>query len=143
MVKHGRRRSRHFLLCHLLGPMLTDVLQDALQLPDPLPQVGLDLLDRQCLHERKGDVNRMVVALYLAPRRPQQPQKLGPSGVGDLVDGARRAAALLLDGDLFDKSFLREFAQRKIDRAKGDIGPIAHVLFDDLFDLVAVQRLFT
>jgi hypothetical protein len=46
----------------------------------------------------------------------------------------------VLDGNLLDEAFFGQLAQGKVDGAKSDVGPVAHVLLDDLFQFVAVQR---
>ena len=130
--------ERHYYALDI-GLVLLHMLHDALQLGDPVPQIAPDLFAGQRRHEYQSHVDVIVVALDFTPHPAQQLQKLGPARLGDPVDRARGPAALLLCAHLLDKARLGQFAQGIVDRAKGDVGPITHVLFDDLLQFVAVQ----
>ena len=65
-------------------------------------------------------------------------EELGAAIRRDLVNTTRGAVAFLFDGYFLNQAFFGQFVEGKINGAEGDGCPIIHMLFDNLFNFVAV-----
>ena len=109
------------------------LLLGGLQSPQALFEKRRPLVGRQEREVVDRQVDRMALVEAGDRGLPEQLTERRATGVGDAIDHARRAPALLLHADLSDETLLHQPAQRVIDRAVADVRPFPQPPLSGMF----------